>query len=100
MGGCLMVFLFLGIFLVLGVVSMVLNFVYGLWRTTQRLKPGNNASNQRGDRQQGRWQEGGRATGESDAPRENANAKTAKQNGKIFQQSEGEYVDFEEVKDK
>ena len=99
MYGCLMVIFFLGIFLVLGVVSMVLNFFFGLWRTTQRLKTGAKASSENHTRQQDSWQGGTGSAYSNSASGTKKNAKGTKQNGKIFQQSEGEYVDFEEVKD-
>lgn len=99
MYGCLIVILFLGLFLVLAVVSSILNFFFGLWRTTQNLRKGPNASSQSRQQDKTRWYGGGTSSNSGNTQSTRSNTHNTTSGGKIFQKSEGEYVDFEEVKD-
>lgn len=98
MYGCLIVILFLGLFLVLAVVSSILNFFFGLWRTTQRLKKGANSTNQNARQEQGGWYSSSSTSNYSNTSSTSSSTNNTTAGGKIFDKNEGEYVDFEEVK--
>lgn len=99
MYGCLIVILFLGLFLVLAVVSSILNFFFGLWRTTQRLRKGANSTNQNERQDQGGWYSNSSTSNNGNTSSTSGNTNNTASGGKIFNKNEGEYVDFEEVKD-
>jgi hypothetical protein len=98
MWGCLFAMFFLGIFFVLAIFSSILNFFGGLWRTTQNLGKDRGYSERSRQREQASWYEESEPS-HSDTTSDEKNKQKSASNGKIFQQNEGEYVDFEEVKD-
>ena len=76
--GCLFVLLFLGLFLMLAAAKSVLSFLFGPQRPQDTT------------RQSQRNAQGGQPHAKS--------THSPKKQGKIFDKSEGEYVDFEEIK--
>lgn len=76
--GCLFVLLFLGLFLMLAAAKSVLSFLFGPQRPKDTT------------RQSQRNTQGGQPHAKS--------THSPKKQGKIFDKSEGEYVDFEEIK--
>lgn len=87
--GCLILFLF---FLVFAIVQAVMNMVHILFPFTNRQKNGRTGQNR--DRQRQEPHGTGGAQRPNDTRMGGASAKS-----KIFEDNEGEYVDFEEIKD-
>lgn len=112
MYGCLFAILFFLFFLVLFFISSILNVVGGLWRSTQRLNdkakqrqydaPGTEQDSRSGrqNSQSGSWNTRGGGFAEREQSRHRGTNTNARANGgKIYQSGEGEYVDFEDIKE-
>lgn len=94
--GCLLVFIFGGIFLFLAFARYLFTLLFGNGKTSFR--PTGSTQSRNGTPHGGAYGPGRTTAG--DARHEQSGHPNSRQrrSGKIFEKSEGEYVDFEEVK--